>query len=93
MSANRLFLTCSFHISAEEMLCLAERPDGNAQYSSSNMKRADEWFAKHMKCGPGSDHFQLAYNRPRDWDLSPPAQNTVSGGVKLALVKGGETKQ
>lgn len=88
MSANRLFLVCSHHPQIEDALCLAERAGNDAQYVAANMKRADDWFAKHQGCGRGCDHFQLAMNRPADWDCSPPAEATPSGAVRLALVNG-----
>lgn len=96
MSANRLFLVCSHCQRPEEALLIAERPDAAEAYVESVPKRADQWFLKHAMCAPGCDHFQLAYARPHDWDLSPPAQDTVAGGVKMALVNGsheGETEQ
>jgi hypothetical protein len=88
MSANRILLVCAYHPSIEEALLLADRPDASGQYSAAMPKRADEWFAKHARCSRGSDHFKLAFHRPLDWDVSPPAEKTVAGGVKLALVNG-----
>lgn len=88
MSANRIFLVCSHCRELEAAFALAERSDGNAQYSVASMKRADDWFAKHQRCGKGVDHFQIAYHRPLDWDVSPPAQDTPAGAVRLALVNG-----
>lgn len=87
MSANRLFLVCSHHPNPEDALCLAERAGNDMQYTTSSMKRADDWFAKHQSCGRGCDHFQLAMHRPADWDVPPPAEATPAGAVRLALVK------
>ena len=88
MSANRLFLVCTHHPNLEDALCLAERGGNDVQYFATSMKRADDWFEKHAQCGRGRDHFQLAHHRPIDWDVAPPAENTVAGGVRLALVNG-----
>lgn len=88
MSANRIFLICATHPSIEDALLIADRADACAQYTAALPKRADEWFAKHSGCARGCDHFKLAFHRPLDWDVSPPAENTVAGGVKLALVNG-----
>jgi hypothetical protein len=87
VSANRIFLVCSHHPQLENALCLGERGDGSSVYSAANMKRADEWFAKHSSCGV--DTFNLAFHRPQGWDQSPDAQDTVAGGVKLALATTG----
>lgn len=89
MAANRLFLVCSHHPGIEHALCLGERAGNDAQYILPSMKRADDWFAKHARCGRGLDHFQLAYHRPQDWDIPKPAEKTVAGGVRLSLVNGG----
>lgn len=90
MSANRIFLVCSHHQRFEEALLIAERDGNDAQYIAANLKRADDWFAKHMRCGRGCDHFKLAYHRTPDWDVAPPAEHTVAGGVRLSLVNGSE---
>lgn len=89
MSANRIFLVCSHHKSFDQALLVSERTDAETQYTFAVPKRADEWFAKHQACGRGCDHFQIAYMRPMDWDVSPPAEETVAGGVRLALIDGG----
>ena len=88
MSANRLFLVCSHHPNPEDALCLAERGGNDVPYTASSMKRADDWFAKHQGCGRGRDHFQLAHQRPMDWDVPQPAEDTPAGAVRLALVNG-----
>jgi len=90
MSANRIFLVCSHHKAFEHALLIAERVDAQTQYTSAVPRRADEWYAKHQACGRGCDHFQIAYMRGLDWDVSPPAEDTVAGGVRLALVDAGE---
>lgn len=87
MSANRILLVCSHCRSMEQSLLIAERTDASATFTATNYKRADAWFEKHAKCG-NPDDYQLAFHRPQNWDVSPPAQNTVAGGVKLALVNG-----
>lgn len=88
MSANRIFLVCQHCQEPEQAMLLAERADGNAQYIAAPSKRADDWYAKHQRCGKGVDNFKLAYGRPQDWDVSPPAQNTAAGAVRLALLNG-----
>lgn len=88
MSANRLFLVCSHHPDIEQALCLAERAGNDVQYIASSMKRADDWYAKHMGCGSGCDHFQLAIQRPANWDCAMPAENTPAGAVRLTLMNG-----
>lgn len=95
MSANRLFLVCSHHPKIEDSLLLAERTDSETQYFGSfyaarhDLRRVDDWFEKHANCGRTRDHFQLAMHRPANWDVAPPAEKTVAGGVRLALVNGG----
>lgn len=66
------------------------RCHGDCPCAAEEQERVNQWFKKHAHCGPnrGRDHFQIAYNRPQDWDLSPPAENTTAGAVKLALVNG-----
>jgi hypothetical protein len=89
MSANRLFLVCSHHPNFEDAFCLGERVANDVQYFAPSNKRMDDWYGKHMGCGRGCDHFQLAYHRPLNWDSPKPAENTAAGGVRLALVNGG----
>lgn len=89
MSANRLFLVCAHCQEIEKSLLLADRADGDSQYTIATMKRADDWFAKHQRCGTGVDHFKLATHRPPDWDVSPPAQDTPAGAVRLAIAMNG----
>lgn len=92
MSANRIFLVCQHCPELEHALLLAERSDGTAQYIAVPAKRSDDWYAKHQRCGSGVDNFKLAYHRPQNWDISPPAQNTPAGAVRLALVNGSGDK-
>ena len=86
MSANRIFLVCSHCRELEAALLIAERADGDSQYTTASMKRADDWYARHQRCGPGVDHYQLAYHRPIDWDLATPAP-AVAGAVRLELAR------
>jgi len=88
MSANRLFLVCQHCQEPEHALLLAERDDSVTQYERANLRRADEWFASHARCGEGSDHYKLAYGRPQDWDLATKASKAASA-VRLALANGG----
>ena len=88
MSANRLFLVCSHHQSLEDAFCIGERANGEGQYMAASVKRMDDWYAKHMRCGRGCDHFQLAYHRPRDWDV-PEAAKPVAATVRLEIAKAG----
>lgn len=90
MSANRLFLVCTHHQSLEDALLLADRGGNDVQYLAASMRRADDWFAKHSRCGRGCDHFQLAYHRTQDWDVPQPAENTAAGAVKLNLALAGK---
>lgn len=92
MSANRIFLVCAHHPSIEDALLIADRASATAVYAAAMPKAADAWFVKHAKCARGCDHFKLAYHRPQDWDVSPPAENTVAGGVKLAIVNGSKSE-
>lgn len=87
MSANRIFLVCSHCREIESALLLAERNDGDSQYTAASMKRADDWYARHQRCGRGSDHYQLAYQRPIDWDM-PELASQAASAVRLALVNG-----
>lgn len=97
LSANRIFLVCSAHPNIEDALCIADRPPGDSRYyCASNCrclkckcaeKARDQrgaFFAKHANCGV--DQYSLAYHRPKGWDVSPPAQDTPAGAVRLALV-------
>lgn len=90
MSANRIFLVCSHHPSIEDALLIADRQDGTTPYTAGMPRsgRADDWFVKHVRCAPGSDHFKLAYHRPQDWDLVRPELEPINAGVKLAIVNG-----
>jgi hypothetical protein len=103
MSANRLFLVCSAHPSIEDAFCIADRNEAggiqSGQYfcagncrclkckcADKYRERMGDFFIKHAGCG--MDHYQLAYHRQKGWDISPPAQDTVAGVVRLALVNG-----
>jgi len=88
MSANRMFLVCSHHPRLEDAIVIGERLGNDVPYMAPNLKRLDDWYTKHMGCGRGCDHFQLALNRPVDWDVAPPAEDTTAGAVRLALVNG-----
>jgi len=88
MSANRLYLVCSHHTNPEDSLLLADRAGNDVPYLLAKLKRADDWFTKHMACGTGCDHFKLGYNRPQNWDVSPP--DVIGTGVRLALINGGD---
>lgn len=85
MSANRIFLVCSHCRELESALLLAERADGEAQYIAASMKRADDWYARHQRCG-NPDDLQLAFHRPLNWDVSPPAPK-VAAAVRLEIAK------
>ncbi len=89
MSANRIYLVCSHHPNPEDALLICERADRIATYEPAKPKKADEWFLVHRSCGRGRDHFQLAYHRPQDHDRPLPAEDTVAGGVKLAMAING----
>ncbi len=99
MSANRIYLVCQHHPQPEEALCLAERADGHSQYRpaecrclgkcscpAKELARQRDWFKKHAECGV--DSFKLAYQRPQGWDVSPPAEDTVAGQVRVAIING-----
>ncbi len=86
MSANRLFLVCSAHPAIEDAFCLGERATASSVYELTASKSADKWLAKHAHCGV--DHFALAYHRPKGWDVSPPAQDTIAGRVRFAIATG-----
>lgn len=93
MSANRIFLVCSHHKSLNDAMLLCERVDASATYEPPNLKRLSEWLQTHSKCG-NPDDFQLAFHRPQNWDVSPPAIDSVPGAVKLAIALGeGGNKQ
>lgn len=81
MSANRIFLVCNHCQSIEESLLLAERQTASDQYLTPNLKRADDWFAKHLKCGV--DCFSLAYHRPKDWDRPTLITDAVSDSLRM----------
>jgi len=89
VSANRLFLVCRHHQNPEDAFCVGERAGNDAQYVAPRLKGIDDWYAKHMGCGRGLDHFQVGYSRTQDWDVPQPAEKSVAGTVRLELVKGG----
>lgn len=89
MSANRLYLVCSHHTNPEDALLLGERESPVAAYDPAKFKNAEAWFQRHADCGRSRDHFQLAYGRPQNWDVSPPAEESVAGGVKVAMAMNG----
>lgn len=89
MSANRLYLVCDHHATPEEALLLGERAGNDAGFDAPNLRKADKWFAKHANCGQTKDHFSLAYNRPQNWDVPVPAQDTAAGAVKVAMALNG----
>lgn len=89
MSANRLYLVCTHHTNPEEALLLGERASYEAGYTPSKYKNARDWFDAHAACGRTRDHFALAYGHPADWDIDPPAEDTVAGQVKLAVAING----
>ena len=103
MSANRLFLVCQHCPELEHALCIASRQDAQDGYRvhecrchgkcpcpAQELARQRAWFKQHAACGV--DGFKLAYHRPQGWDVSPPAQNTPAGAVRLALVNGSGSK-
>lgn len=81
MSDNRLFLVCNHCRSIEDTLCLAERVGDT--YELAKLKRADEWFAKHARCGRDIDHFQLAHQFTPNHDV--PVPDPVADAVTLAV--------
>lgn len=85
MSANRLYLVCSHHQNPEDALLLGERESPVTAYDPAKFKNAEGWFQRHADCGRSKDHFQLAYGRPQNWDVAPAAEETVAGGVRLAV--------
>lgn len=89
MSANRLYLVCAHHPKIEDAFCIGERAISEGQYASTSTKRMDEWYAKHMGCSRGCDHFALAYQRPQNWDVPMPAESTPAGVVRLVLASEG----
>jgi len=88
VSANRLFLVCSHHPNLEDALCLADRAGNDVQYILTSLRRADDWFAKHAKCGRGCDHYQLAFHHPMDHDIPKPA-DPVPAAVRMEIAKAG----
>lgn len=90
MSANRIFLVCSHHPSIEDALLLSERMPGNTTHEPPlKFSHQAAWFERHARCG-NPDDFQLAFQRPQNWDVSPPAQDTVAGAVRLGIINGGK---
>lgn len=88
MSANRLFLVCSHHPKFEDAFCIGERGTSQAQYTAPRFKGMDDWYARHMGCGRGCDHFQLAYHRPPDHDL-PKSADPIKASVRVEIAKAG----
>lgn len=88
MSANRLFVVCSHHPAIEDAFCIGDRAVSEGHYTAPSNKRMDDWYLRHMACGRGVDHFQLAYHRPQDHDL-PTAADPIKATVRLEIAKSG----
>lgn len=88
MASNRLLLVCKYCQNIEDAYCIGERVGNDVQFIAPSLKRMDDWYGKHFKCGPGCDHIAFAMHRPADWDHSPPAESTPAGAVRMALVNG-----
>lgn len=84
MSANRLFLVCSKHPHTMDAIELADRSDGQSHYACTNLvtRGLQKWLAIHRDCGV--DQFTVAYEKPKGWDVSPPAP-AVASAVRVAL--------
>ena len=90
MASNRILLVCKHCNHIEDAFCVGERMGNDVPYIAPTLKKIDAWYAKHENCGRGCDHIALAYHRSADWDQSLPAEETVAGNVRMALVNGSE---
>lgn len=87
MSENRLYLTCTSP-PEESAIMLGKRLQSAYGRAPSNHE-LNKWFDEHATCPGAPDAFKLAYAKPQNWDVDPPADPTknVGAAVKLALVK------
>lgn len=95
MNGNNLFLACRFCPTAADALLLAHRGSDSQYVCSAGSSKTDKWFAKHQKCGDGPDKFTVAFERPANWDVSPPADPiaaSVRTEIALAQLNGSETE-
>lgn len=83
MPSNLMFLVCEAHPEAKDALLLSERAQGEVHHEPC-LRKVDKWFQTHASCGV--DQFALAYERPRAWDQSPPA-DPVAASVRVAIAE------
>jgi len=83
MSENRLFLVCLHHPEVQHALILGKRL-GTGYFRPPQTREILEWMEQHATCGGDLDHFAIAYEKPKNWDLA--VKKPVSGAVHLALV-------
>lgn len=80
--SNTMWLVCAHHPDRTEAIQLGRRvSDGFAR--APHAAKLDEFFEQHKLCGGGHDHFTVAFDRPKDWDLPTPAP--VADAVHAAL--------
>lgn len=84
MSANRIFLVCTHHPEEQHALVLGSRL-ANGYHRAPRPVQIEEWFDLHKHCGGNADHFTIAFQKPKNWDISPPAP-PIAAHVRLALV-------
>ena len=84
MSANRIFLVCQHCPRPEDAYCVGSRDGNDTPYVAGALKRMDDWYEKHARCGSGFDHITLGYAKPHDWDQPTPAPQ-VASAVRLAI--------
>lgn len=72
MSGNVMWLVCAHHPDRTEAIQLGRRTI-DAFNRAPHAARLEEFFERHKYCGGGHDHFTIAYDRPKDWDLPKPA--------------------
>lgn len=88
MSNQRIWLVCSHHPHREQGIALGKRlVDGF--YRCPTDRELEAWFDEHKHCGGGHDHFTVAYDHPKDYDVSSPAP-PIAAHVRLALVSASE---
>jgi hypothetical protein len=89
--SNTIYLVCVHHPDKSDAFVLAERADLTGyvhgkllpRYLQSQADRLAKFFKRHAHCGRGCDHFTIAFDKQKDWDLPKPAP--VAEAVHLNL--------
>jgi hypothetical protein len=83
--SNTIYLVCVHHPDKADAFVLAERADlmgythfldqgGKMlpRFMQSQADRLAKFFKRHKHCGRGCDHFTIAFDQAKDWDIPKP---------------------